>query len=667
MNEFSSFPQTATSHTFSRRREVVVQRVTHFWRQWRWFILFAMWLTGYILGCIGFHFFYPERRLADDFYLAFQLHSFNNSVFGDLPWQLDAARWLMPLAGSFALLEALGAIFRDRVREVRSRSSRNHVVICGLSQKGFRLARSFRDLGYRVLVIENNPSHALLAACEESGIFTLIGDATRRETLLAARVAHAKYLLAVSDDAINAAVVTHARDIASPSATSPSATSPTATNSIAPNRSHSVLICAAHVVDSELWRLLRRWEVSDNSAFRLQLFDVFDIGARGLLSVQPPFLAQPPWQNEEPHLPEDPKANLEANAPFPAPCLLVIGAGRLAQRIVICAARQWQEHQGRNQSEEAQSEEAQNEEAPRERLKIVLVDHDASSAREMLRQRHAGLFRSCEIEARDLQIGSTVFQNADLFDSAENHRLSAIYICLGDEAQGLSAALLLRHRLETRGWEKTVPMLIRTEENAGIADLLSARVVEQENRDASGNENKAPVSHEKNHELRAFGLLDYSCRLELVLGGTSEVLARTLHENYVQQNRLALNENNSALVLWDDLPEPVKEKNRRQADFIGTQLQLEGCDIAPISDWEAKPFDFFPAEIERMAQREHARWREEQQRDGWTHGARDDARKTNPNLLAWSDLPPDVQEMNRQTMRRLPEFLARAGFQVFRL
>ncbi len=609
------------------RRQEVMQRVASWWQQWRWFVLLGLWLTGYTLGCIGLHLFFPSRRLIDVFYSAFQFRSFGGSTIGTLPWPLEIARWLMPVVTGFAAFEAFGAVFRDRVREVQSRALRDHVVICGLSQKGLLLARSFRERGYRVLVVENKPNHDLLAACKESGIYALIGDVTRRETLRAARIAHAKYLFAVSDDAVNAAVIAHARDIMSASK----------------DDNGHVLTCAAHIMDSELWRLLRRWEVSGNSAFRLQLFDVFDIGARGLLS------AQPPWTSALLAAPEPSPTDATTLQPtMQAPYLLVIGAGRLAQRVVLRAVQQWQEHRENLNNATALV------------LKIVLVDRDASSVCELLRQRHAGLFASCEIEARDLQIGSTAFQSADLFDNDKNHHLSAIYICVGDEAQGLGAALLLRHRLETRGWQKTVPILMRTGESNGVAALISNSVIEK-NTDVDSS----PTS---NADLRAFGLLEYSCHPELVLGGTSEVLARSLHDNYLrEQKRLAPDENNPALAQWDDLSELIKEKNRRQADFIGTQLRLEGCDIAPIADWEAKPFAFTPEETERMAQREHARWLQEQQSGGWTLGARDAARKTNPNLLPWEQLPPNVQEMNRQTARQLPQFLARAGFQVFRL
>jgi hypothetical protein len=52
---------------------------------------------------------------------------------------------------------------------------------------------------------------------------------------------------------------------------------------------------------------------------------------------------------------------------------------------------------------------------------------------------------------------------------------------------------------------------------------------------------------------------------------------------------------------------------------------------------------------------------------GWKLGPRDPARKTNPNLNRWDELPEGVRDWNRNVVKDIPTFLARAGFQVLRL
>src|SRR5207249_1639910 len=100
-------------------------------------------------------------------------------------------------------------------------------------------------------------------------------------------------------------------------------------------------------------------------------------------------------------------------------------------------------------------------------------------------------------------------------------------------------------------------------------------------------------------------------------------------------------QSNPSLVPWERLPEGFKESNRNQADHIGLKLQAIGCDLAPLTEWDAHTFSFTPEEVERMAQMEHERWVEERQAQGWTYGPRDNEKKTNPSLVAWNDLPDD--------------------------
>ena len=76
---------------------------------------------------------------------------------------------------------------------------------------------------------------------------------------------------------------------------------------------------------------------------------------------------------------------------------------------------------------------------------------------------------------------------------------------------------------------------------------------------------------------------------------------------------------------------------------------------------------FTEAEIEIMAKMEHARWNVEWLLDGWKWGeGRDVTKKTSPYLVPWSELSIDMKEWDRQTVRKMPEFLAEVGLEVRR-
>jgi hypothetical protein len=96
---------------------------------------------------------------------------------------------------------------REQLGLVRLRFFRNHVVICGLGQKGAVLAAAFRDQGFQVVAIERNPKIDAVAEVRRHGVVVLEGSATSGILLRRARVAKAGFLVSVcGQDTLNAEV-----------------------------------------------------------------------------------------------------------------------------------------------------------------------------------------------------------------------------------------------------------------------------------------------------------------------------------------------------------------------------------------------------------------------------------------------------------------------------
>ena len=91
--------------------------------------------------------------------------------------------------------------------------------------------------------------------------------------------------------------------------------------------------------------------------------------------------------------------------------------------------------------------------------------------------------------------------------------------------------------------------------------------------------------------------------------------------------------------------------------------------ISPISDWDAPVTALTGEQIEEISRLEHQFWCEDMSREGWTFAPtpRDAGRKQHPDLVAWDALPEQEREKNRTMVRKIPTFLAQAGFQVERL
>jgi voltage-gated potassium channel Kch len=523
--------------------------------------------------------------------------------YGDIVPTTAAGR----VFGAFLMFTGIGAlgistaaiaaylIRFDQIDAVRIRRMREHVVICGLGTAGLVLAQAFRGDGHSVVVVERDETNPHIRPCRDMGAAVLVGDASRHETLRRARLDRAKHLVVVcGSDGNNVEIAAQARAL--------------------PRGGKRALSCSTQILDPELWYALRAWELGGRDGFRLEFFNLSELGARALLARHPPFHA--------------PAAGADGSGNQMRPHVLLVGAGALSQHLIRHMVRLWQEI-------------ATPPAAP---LRITLIDTDTAAVHAHLHHRHPELHALATLTSYSIDLRSPQFQRAEfLFDESGRCTVTHAYVCIEDEGLALSTALLLVNHLRTF----RVPVVVRMNRQAGLAALLRA----------VGTTGDRSFEH-----LHVFSLLEQAYQPELVLRGTNEVLARALHQNYLRHAA----PDHPAAVAWDALPQEVKDANRTQADDIAAKFDTIGCHIVPLTALEADSFALTPAEVERLATMEHERWLAERRALGWTAGPRDPEKKTNPNLVAWEDLDEATRNMNRESVRQLPAFLNRAGFTVHR-
>jgi hypothetical protein len=573
-------------------------RARVWWRDYQWPVLLSLELAVLALGYAGFrrHAAATGLRLtaADSLYLTLQLITLESgSLVGPLNWQLELARFLVPAVTAYTAIAAAALLFRQHLQLLRLLFLRRHVVICGLGQKGALLAEGFRQRGADVVVIEHDESHPLIKPFRERGMIVLVGSGTDAGLLQKARLHRARALVAVTgDDGANAHIAVHARVLNR-------------------KRRSNALTTVIHVVDPRLYELLRDQEIGrgGEQGFRLELFNVFERGARALLSEFPPFAIQ---GDTPPHV-------------------LVIGMGRLGENLIIQAARQWRERERDG------------------RPRITVVDRDAPAQIERLCARYPQLAQSADLVPCEVLVDSAAYEAAGFLYTAEGRLASTVvYVLLPDETQAVKAALTLFHKVRPQ----PLSIVVRISEDSGLAALI---------RDPAG---QRPA-------LATFDLVGRTCTPEQVLGGTHEAIARSLHQAYVRrQTELGETvESNPLLVPWQALPPAIQESNRQQVDLIGLQLESVGCEVVPLTDWDAAGFTLSDEEVELMARREHVRWHRERLEEGWRFapGPKDLERRTHPALLPWEQLPDDEKAKNRDSVSQLPAMLASAGFKVFRV
>lgn len=373
------------------------------------------------------------------------------------------------------------------------------------------------------------------------------------------------------------------------------------------------LTCIVRVSDPRLTELLRDTLYSDERAdgLRLELTNFEELAARALVQAHPAPAAGEGGQ---------------------APHVMVWGDGGLATSLVLHLARAWR----------ARASGAGH------RLRVSLIGPEADAAAGRLASWYPELEHACDL--RPAVANATPHDLAQIALGEGGPSSSLVYICLEDSAAGLAGGLALGRRPPPYAGK----IVVCVEDEIGLARLL------QESGWLGGRAGHVTV----------FPLLEHVGRVEVVLGGTHERLARAIHEDYLQA-QIARGDSladNPSLVQWNELPESLREANRRQADHIHAKLEALGCGLAPLTDWAAEAFAFTPDEVERLSQMEHARWAEDARAAGWRYaaGRKDAARKTHPSLVAWEALPEGEKDKDRQAARSLPRLLALAGLQIHR-
>jgi len=574
-------------------------RVRRWWHDYQWTVILAVALLAVALGCCGFARLpvepgEPARTWLGVLYLTLQLFTLESgAVQGAVNLPLQVARWLAPAVAAYAAVQALAVILQEQIDSLRLRWRRGHCVICGLGHKGLLLTQGLLDKGERVVVLEQDEANGKIGQCRSRGAIVLLGDAADWGWLHKAAAHRAKYVISVcGDDGANAEVASYARGLAE-------------------NREGKRLTCLIHIASSQLFRSIRKHEMArqEDDSLRLEFFNVYDSETRRLLSQYPVFGEGCVAVDEPPHL-------------------LVVGLGQMGESLVHQAVERWQlRHESTGQQ-----------------LRITVVDADASRWEGAWRASYPGLQKACELGVRAIDVASPHLERAELPTD-----VTMVYVCLDDEAAGLSAALSLAGRYA----EPNVPVVVCAAEEAGLAMLLG---------EPRGGAGAYP-------NLRVFGVLDRTRDPGFLPYGTYEDLARLFHLDFVEffKRKGQTPEERPAMRPWKTLPEVYRESNRLEAEHVRVKLRAVGCTLGPLVHWNAESFRFSDDEVETMAQMEHERWMVERLLGGWVYGKdRDEQAKTNPDLIPWEKLPEDEKEYNRQTIRGYPGLLAKAGFEIYR-
>ena len=576
-------------------------------------VLLAAWfLVTVVVGAYGYHDYAVEIH-ADPSWLTAIYHTAQLFILHaphfehPLPLALELARWSAAIFFGATVFQIGRQLFPREFAALRCFRFRNHVIIGGLGRRALQTARFERSKprGRRrnVVVIDHAPSDEMATACAALGAVVLTGDVNDPDVLRAAGIRRASELWALcGEDGVNCEMAVQAHQILAQRSA----------------RGGMPLEGRIHLLDVDLRVELQRHArlAARGAPLNLRFFDLYDHEARRVLLSELP-------------IDHDGIGATEARRPH----LIILGFGRMGRSIAIRAAKLGHFANAVDRAER--------------RLRISVIDRNASQAEAALLFRYPQFRETCDFDGHQMDIESPEARLLIEEWCGDAGALASLTVCFDNAARATEVGLRLLPVLSP----DAVRIAIRIGQREGLGNMVDAMWAE-------------PGARAR---VRTFGHLDERCCEAGVEDPANEALARAIHDEFVAR-RVAQGErdpNDRSMTPWTVLDEDLRESNRQQADHIMIKLRAIGVEARPL-EGSADGFAFTPSEIELLSRMEHTRWNAERLMAGWTRGPKNVERRTSPYLCDWAELPDEVREYDRAAVRSIPALLKRVGMRPVR-
>ena len=278
--------------------------------------------------------------------------------------------------------------------------------------------------------------------------------------------------------------------------------------------------------------------------------------------------------------------------------------------------------------------------------RLTVIDPMASALEGVLRVRAPELDACAEHRFVEGQIGGRAVRPAPAAIAAalaDGGPLTAIYVCLADDASALSAASMLQSLLRSLDMAAP-PIFVRLRSAGAIAE---------------GGRSGASAGAGGLDALTPFGDLGAVLAASDFLADAPDAAARAFHAAYRASLPPERRDDpaDASAQPWDQLAETYRQNNRDLAAHIPAKLASAGVDPTlwrgkggqpPLPGCDALSGD--PARLEALAILEHERWSAQRRMNGWRaapEGGRDEAGRRNPDLKPWDQLSERSKSYDR--------------------
>ncbi|MCP5128652.1 MAG: NAD-binding protein [Pseudomonadales bacterium] len=605
-----------------------------------WTLVGLLAALTFVLGCVGYA---QTMTFADDggpftwwdvTYASLRLFIFEAPEdTAGWPTYLQFARALAPLIVLYTAAKAVWRVIEEQVALYGLLfRKRRFVVVCGIGETGFRIARDYcLNSDKQVVVIDNDPLNALAAELKNYGAIVICGNAMDPLVLLKSQVIYAKELfLCTSDDKANIAIAKNAErltrrltDTEIVHLEAIARKREPAIGGQAPDVSLRCFLCVDSPDVYEIFSVHSFFEMN-SSRFAIRLFNRRETIARNIFRICAPDLYYRPATrgNEPMHI-------------------LFIGFEPLVREMILQTALTAHYTDFR---------------LPHV---TVLCEGDMRVKVDRFRHRHPHLDETVDIDfvyADPMTITPKTWyemQTATHFD--------VCYVALRRDVESILSARRLN----------------RLRRHSGLPPLNFVACLNQQNFLAEIiDDDFQPIDMDKlglpDHEpIEYFESLDQTISIDIIVNEALDAMARTLHNAYLNTQLAAgaSKRANASLIPWSELPAHKKKANRHAAAHMDVKLRIANCVACDIDSDE--PEAVFPPDdltMELLAQLEHRRWMADKHLAGYSYGdVRDEDRMLHPDLIPWEQLTEEDKEKDRANIRQIPQLLKMQDQKVCRM
>jgi voltage-gated potassium channel Kch len=421
-----SMPSKSSQRPCNRqlRENKFLKRAALFWQEQETLVLIIMAAVAAVFGAIGYWqvlgYSLSHYSLWKLVYMTVQLFVLeaNLDAAETIPWELSVARLLGPMSVGFAAWKAAVALFRERFKLLRLPYHKQHIVICGLGERGLQLVREYCSKREKVVVVEADGENDFISTCRALGALVIVGDATEEVVLRRAGVARARCVFAISgDDGSNFEIGAMASRLI---AVTPPSKCQHVTCYIAVN---NILLTDINPSGRTL-----KQNPDDCST---RIIRINDLAARLLFRDHPLD-----------------RVRITHNDPTVVH-LIIAGFGAMGESVALQAARIGHFANGK-------------------KIRITAIDRDAVRKGKLLLQTMPGLSECCGIEFIDMDIDTAEFGSFVKDQTSQPGSLPFLTFCLNDNTASVSYALRLRRIVV----DTAIPIHVRLSDDSGLGVLL---------------------------------------------------------------------------------------------------------------------------------------------------------------------------------------------------